>query len=396
MAHLTNYNRKAMGGVLEHNGRQPDDEVTRKNKNIDEKRTHLNYAIWPDGRIAKSDMLKLVRDVTRKSFYKQIKNTDAKRRASGRQKLRKDASIMSSLVVTLPGDYPEGVEQYDFFRGFQQFCIDRYGEGRVGAGFVHMDETNPHMHLPVCPIDKTGCISKKDVFTKADLRSFHSDLQSYMDEYLGFHTTVLLDENALLAKAKSRMTKEEKSALDEHIKAEVDKQVASERAEIRSKASELDKREEALKNGETDFKSRLRNFETQAEDVTNRQMTAEALERANAEKWDAIVRDARELKDEKQAFKEEKRVFKGKKKDLVKREEDVSKREDEVARRETALNDLIKQLGKWWESITNWLDEQFDKARLEEAKRQADAQTSVVVQAVDEFEYESHEDEIRF
>ena len=170
-------------------------------------------------------------------------------------------------------------------------------------------------------------------------------------------------------------------------------EMAEERQRLDLRASKLSEGEEALKNGETDLKMRLKTFEAQAEDVTNRQMTAEALERANAEKWDAIVKESRKLKDERQAFEKEKSDFKDKKKDLVRRETAVGKREAEVARRETGLNDLIKQFGKWWESITNWLGEQLDKARLEEAKRQADENKSVVVKALDEFEYESHEDE---
>lgn len=167
-------------------------------------------------------------------------------------------------------------------------------------------------------------------------------------------------------------------------------------AEIRSKASELKQREEDLADGEIDLKSRLRNFETQAEDVTNRQMTAEALERANAERWDAIVEESRKLKDDKQAFEEEKRSFKEKKKDLVRRETTIDKKRADLARRERNIKGHIKWLMKWWEQKLQWLEKGLTVAKVKEVKRQADEiqkKPSVVVDMVKEYEAEQSKDE---
>jgi hypothetical protein len=249
MAHLTNFNRKAIHGVLEHNGRAPEDDVERKNENIDPERTPLNYAVRHDGLIVGSDKLKETRAALRKAIYKEIKRTDKKRRAAGRPKLRKDAAVMSSWVVPLPADWPDGVDEQVFFKCVMAFILKRYEHG-VSFGFVHMDETHPHMHVILIPFDKDKCISKKDVFTRADLRTFHDDFQKYMDEQLDFHATVRLDEDDLVGRAKSKMDEEEKKALDADTEAtiedRVEAEVYAERVEMRSKASELKKWEEDL------------------------------------------------------------------------------------------------------------------------------------------------------
>lgn len=249
MAHLTNFNRKAIHGVLEHNGRAPEDDVERKNTNIDPKRTPKNYAIRHDGLIVGSDKLKETRAAVRKAIYKEIKRTDKKRRAAGRPKLRKDAAVASSWVVPLPADWPDGVDEQVFFKCVMAFIQKRYKNG-VGYGFVHMDETHPHMHVIVVPLDKDGCISKKDVFTRADLRTFHDDFQKYMGEQLDFHATVRLDEDDLAGRAKSKLNEDEKFALEADTEAtiedRVEEEVYQERCEMRSKASELAEWEEDL------------------------------------------------------------------------------------------------------------------------------------------------------
>lgn len=401
MAHLENYTASQVNAMLNHYGREEDDGVKRSNENIRPDATASNYVVLA-GAHEPSHNTRTCAIGTRIRIRKQIDATNKVRAAKGKRKMNSRATVMCDVVFTLPKDWPKERDPYEFFKLCHEFLRKRYGDACSLPGFVHMDETTPHMHCPIVPM-VDGEIRKRDLITRADLRSFHGDLQAFVDKELGFHVSVLLDESQTVEKAKSKLTQDELDALNKDTKAEVDKQVASERAEIRSKASELKQREEDLADGEIDLKSRLRNFETQAEDVTNRRLAAEALERANAEKWDAIVKESRKLKDERQAFEKEKSAFKGekkafreKKKDLVRRETAVSKREAEVARRETGLNDLIKQLGEWWESITNWLGEKLDKARLEEAKRQADEKTSVVVKALDEFEYESHEDENTF
>jgi hypothetical protein len=160
---------------------------------------------------------------------------------------------MCDVVFTLPKDWPKERDPYEFFQLCHEFLRKRYGDECSLPGFVHMDETTPHMHCPIVPV-VDGEIRKRDVVTRADLKSFHGNLQSYLDKELGFHVSVLLDESQAAEKAKSKLTQDELDALNKEIKADVDKQVASERAEIRSEASELKQGEEALKREKEAFK----------------------------------------------------------------------------------------------------------------------------------------------
>jgi hypothetical protein len=269
---------------------------------------------------------------------------------------------MSSLVATLPKDYPKDADPFEYFRLFMLFCIARYGKESVGIGFVHMDETTPHMHLTIIPFDKDGCINRKAVFNPTELNKFHRELQSYMDERLGFHSTSLLDEKALLAKAKSRMTEDEVNVLDAHIEARVKEETAAERRELRSWASKLDVREEEQENEGIRLKSCSDALDEREDKVSTRERRVASRENT-----------------------------------VAKRETAVSKREDTVAKRENVYNVMRERLLTWWKRIMNWLGEELSeeekKTRLEEANRQGRELTDELEKTVTVVHYDGSLDE---
>lgn len=79
-------------------------------------------------------------------------------------------------VVTCPqelvGD-PDAVRR--FFELVYDFTKERYGAGNVLQGYVHMDETTPHIHMPVVPV-RDGRVSAKAVFNRRELPAYQRDL----------------------------------------------------------------------------------------------------------------------------------------------------------------------------------------------------------------------------
>ena len=73
---------------------------------------------------------------------------------------------MCSFVLTASPEFfkvstPD--KQQRFFRDFTNFFKTKYGEENVLSAIVHLDETNPHMHLNLIPI-VDGKLCAKELF----------------------------------------------------------------------------------------------------------------------------------------------------------------------------------------------------------------------------------------
>lgn len=105
---------------------------------------------------------------------------------------RADVVRASEWVITLPQDCPTDRER-DFFKAVANFCAKRYGgRDNVIGDWVHKDEAGqPHLHHLFMPIvadtnpkhEQTEKLCKHAVLTKTDLKTFHPDLQKYLEEH---------------------------------------------------------------------------------------------------------------------------------------------------------------------------------------------------------------------
>lgn len=89
---------------------------------------------------------------------------------------RKHVNKAGVWVVTCPQelkDDPDAVRR--FFELVYDFTKERYGAENVLQGYVHMDETTPHIHLPVVPV-KDGRVSAKAVFNRRELPAYQREL----------------------------------------------------------------------------------------------------------------------------------------------------------------------------------------------------------------------------
>lgn len=180
MAHLAHYKRSGAAPMLAHYERRPELERGFTRENIDASRTAENYAIGADSPQALAAALR-----------SRVDGAIAAHEADSGKAIRRDANVISDWVVTLPRDCPRQ-DARRFFEVAVDLCRERYGAENCLGGFVHMDETTPHVHIPVVPV-RDGRLRSAKVFTRSDLQRFHKDLGRAEDAALGRHVSVELD-----------------------------------------------------------------------------------------------------------------------------------------------------------------------------------------------------------
>ena len=199
MAHMQKFKSSATHAQLDHNARTR--EGTLQRENIDRERTWQNYSLGSDtpdsGRQLVLDRIEQV-----KKSHQEI---------SGR-KVRADAVEFGGWVITAPQSLPESRQQ-EFFQETHAFLQDRYGAENAPVGFVHMDESQPHMHVPVVP-EKDGKLNGKAVFTRRDLQTFHQDLQNWLEDRMHCRVEILLDDDKVAEKALSNVRPEDFKKID--------------------------------------------------------------------------------------------------------------------------------------------------------------------------------------
>lgn len=136
--HLQGFTVGQIGPIINHvtrHGADPDQSrYTYGNEAIDAARTADNYAIstTPDPA----------------AFI-------AGRAESVDRKPRKTSNLLSSIVVTLPKNALLEGREREFFGAVADLLSKRVGRENVIGGYVHMDESQPHMHFLFTPVVRT-------------------------------------------------------------------------------------------------------------------------------------------------------------------------------------------------------------------------------------------------
>lgn len=167
MAHVEKYTRGAMGNMLAHYDRT---KASSKSL-IDPERTPLNYNL-----AAANQQLSQLEFIHKRLSEIKVLN-------------RKDVNVFCDWIVTAPQELSEN-EYADFFKEVYDFLNDRYEKENVISAYVHMDESQPHIHYAFVPvaIDKKKGIPKlsaKEVITLKELKSFHKDLSDHLNKFFG-------------------------------------------------------------------------------------------------------------------------------------------------------------------------------------------------------------------
>lgn len=234
MAHVMKINKGAVGHLSKHYERMQDDNgeyIKFGNQDIDTGRTVLNYNLAP---------------------MRESQGTFIKNRCNEVYCLnRKDVNVACSWIVTLPKDFLElnkTANERDFFKGTYTFLENRYGKENIVSAYVHMDETQPHMHFCFVPVvldKKKGRykVSAKECINRHDLQTFHEDLQQYL----------LINEN-LLCNILNGSTREGNKSIEELKRGSASKELLNTLTEvqiIKGQINTLENDKRAL-NGQID------------------------------------------------------------------------------------------------------------------------------------------------
>lgn len=172
MANVKHFHRTAVRSILNH--------VTRtdnySNKDIDTSRSKYNYS--------------LTQHDPHEVYKQRLSEVHCLNRAN--------VNTLSSWCVTLP----KGVKREDqkkFFEETVNFLKNRYGERNLVSADVHFDETTPHLHYCFIPIifdekHQREKVDRKSIFTLKELKTFHNDLQNYINQKLGYEVQILNGE----------------------------------------------------------------------------------------------------------------------------------------------------------------------------------------------------------
>lgn len=187
MAHVMKIKAPSVSPLVDHYERARAGTFDRSN--IDATRTHLNYNLAPC------------------DVKGEVRTAMAEHEHMAGRAVRSDANVLFDWVVTLPQDCPPESAR-EFFSGVLEFIQGRYGADNVLGAYVHMDETTPHVHVPVLPMID-GKLQASKMINRNDLMRFHGDLGKFVDDRLGFHVSIELDEEKHVEKAMSKLDQDE-------------------------------------------------------------------------------------------------------------------------------------------------------------------------------------------
>ena len=157
-----------LGGAYRHNERIFENH---SNKDIDPEKTHLNYELTDRDRSIPYD----------RQIKQYINDNKISKRA-----LRKDAVLCNEWIITSDNAFFENMSPdqiKNFFETAKKFFAERYGNSNIAYAMVHLDESTPHMHLGLVPM-QNGKLSSKSLFGSRDqLKEIQEAFPKYLNEH---------------------------------------------------------------------------------------------------------------------------------------------------------------------------------------------------------------------
>jgi hypothetical protein len=140
------------------------------NKDIDNAKSYLNY-----------DLIGHEKDI---SFHDEVMYHIYEHKKPGRA-IRKDAVVLQDWIISSSKDFFDNLSE-ERTREYFEVAVDYFGEkfGRHNIRFatVHMDETTPHMHLGIVPMNVEGRLTAKTLFNRQALREIQEELPKKLQE----------------------------------------------------------------------------------------------------------------------------------------------------------------------------------------------------------------------
>lgn len=156
-------------GITDVKGLEKEQERDGKisNKEIDLKKTHLNYDL------VQSEL----------NLYQRVKQRVDEVRPVSR--VQKNSVVDYSNIITVPQDQFKtwGVEKSkEYLKEVYNYFCEEFGKENVVSANVHLDETTPHMHLHFVPVSEEGKLQARKVMTPKRINEIHSKAPKYLQE----------------------------------------------------------------------------------------------------------------------------------------------------------------------------------------------------------------------
>lgn len=301
MAHIAKYKATAVGKLCAHYNRwQGIDNPNVSRENIDKSRTHLNYTLGVYEKDGKRFIGKVRGSASWATVKGRIDAVNARAKAEGKRATRKDAVVMADMVVTLPPNVPPE-DAYKFFWNSYQYIADRVGRGNLMGGYVHMDETTPHMHVPFTPI-LDGRFNYKKMCDRKFYQTFHKGLGDRLEQKMGYRPEVELSEETRAQRVYTSRTKDidkVRGAVDRAVvqpaEDEAARIVAAAKEEAAALLSEAEERKAELVAQIADKEGDLAELDSQLEDVKLDIADEEDRLECLQQRADGVARDVGEL-----------------------------------------------------------------------------------------------------
>lgn len=301
MAHIAKYKATAVGKLCAHYNRWDGiDNPNVSRENIDKSRTHLNYTLGVYEKDGKRFIGKVRGAASWATVKARIDAVNEEAKEHGKRATRKDAVVMADMVVTLPPNVPPE-DAYKFFWNSYQYIADRVGRDNLMGGYVHMDETTPHMHVPFTPI-LDGRFNYKKMCDRKFYQTFHKGLGDRLERKMGYRPEVELSEETRAQRVYTSRTKDidkVRGAVDRAVvqpaEDEAARIVAAAKEEAAALLKEAETRKAELVTEIADKEGDLAELDSQLEDVKldieDEQDRLECLR----QRADGVARDIGEL-----------------------------------------------------------------------------------------------------
>lgn len=302
MAHIAKYKASAVGKLCAHYNRwQGIDNPNVSRENIDKSRTHLNYTLGVYEKDGKRFIGKVRGSASWATVKGRIDAVNARAKAEGKRATRKDAVVMADIIVTLPPNVPPE-DAYKFFWNSYQYIADRVGRGNLMGGYVHMDETTPHMHVPFTPI-LDGRFNYKKMCDRKFYQTFHKGLGDRLEQKMGYRPEVELSEETRAQRVYTSRTKDidkVRGAVDRAIvepaQQEADRIVAAAKEEAAALLQDAEAQKADLVAQIADRRGDLAELDSQLEDVKLDIADEEDRLECLRQRADGVARDVAELR----------------------------------------------------------------------------------------------------
>lgn len=302
MAHIAKYKASAVGKLCAHYNRwQGIDNPNVNRENIDKIRTHLNYTLGVYEKDGKRFIGKVRGSASWATVKGRIDAVNARAKAEGKRATRKDAVVMADMVVTLPPNVPPE-DAYKFFWNSYQYIADRVGRGNLMGGYVHMDETTPHMHVPFTPI-LDGRFNYKKMCDRKFYQTFHKGLGDRLEQKMGYRPEVELSEETRAQRVYTSRTKDIDKvrgavgrAIVEPAQQEADRIVAAAKEEAAALLQDAEAQKADLVAQIADRRGDLAELDSQLEDVKLDIADEEDRLECLRQRADGVARDVAELR----------------------------------------------------------------------------------------------------